>query len=60
MAAHNHFVQGAQMRMSCFSEKNAQPLPRIGRTSPSEWTLNMFELWARYLRLVDNQSKTGK
>jgi len=23
-------------------------------------TLNMFELWARYLRLVDNQSKTGK
>jgi len=37
--AHNHVHQmrGAQMCMPCFSEEKAQQLPRIGRTSPSEW-----------------------
>ena len=39
VAAHNHFhqMQGAQMRMPCFSEEKAQQLPRIGRTVPPEW-----------------------
>jgi len=55
---HVHQMQGAQMRVPCFSEEKAQQLPRIGRTSLV--TCNMFELWAKYLRLVDNQSKTGK
>ena len=39
----------------------------LGRKSPTaaphckdRSTLNMFALWVRYLRLVDNQSKTGK
>ena len=38
VAAHNQFhqVQGAQMRVQCFSEEKARQLPRIGRTGPPD------------------------
>ena len=59
VAAHNYFhqVRRAQVFHVMLLEIKS---PTVAPHWKDVETLNMFELSARYLRLVDNQSKTGK